>query len=117
MKAIVVVTDKVPSRDLAGAAFTNPAANGAALGDAITVAQAAHTAGIPIFMVTVAQSPAMAGYLTTQFSDTQPGGLVNTAGSGGTLYVENWVSPQATYTSLVGDFNNVIRQLMTLVQG
>ena len=117
MKAILVVTDKVPTRDLAGNVYTNPAADGPALADAITVAQAARTQGIPIFMVTVAQNPAMAGFMTTQFSDTQTGGLVNTAGSGGTLYVENWLGARETYPKLVGDFNNVIRQLMTLVQG
>jgi hypothetical protein len=43
--------------------------------------------------------------------------LVNTAGSGGALYIDNWVNPNTTYASLVGSFNNVVRQLMTLVQG
>jgi von Willebrand factor type A domain len=119
MKAIVVVTDKVPTRDLKGNIYSNPAANAPALDDALAVAAAARTQGIPIFMVTIDQSAnaQMTSFITTQFSDTAPGGLVSTAGSGGVLYVNNWTGAATTYTSLVGSFNNVVRQLMTLVQG
>jgi hypothetical protein len=119
MKAIIVVTDKVPNRDLQGNAYPNPAANNPAIADAVAVASAARTQGIPIFMVTLDQSPnaQMTPFMTTQFSDTAPGGLISTAGSGGVLYVNNWTDASTTYTSLVGSFNNVVRQLMTLVKG
>jgi hypothetical protein len=119
MKAIVVVTDKVPTRDLKGNIYTNPAANAPALADAMNVATACRAQGIPIFMVTIDQSvnAQMTSFMQTQFSDTAPGGLINTAGSGGVLYINNWTGAPTTYTSLVGSFNNVVRQLMTLVQG
>ena len=84
----------------------------------MNVATQCRTQGIPIFIVAVDQSPGaqMTSYMQTQFSDTAAGGLINTGGSGGVLYIDNWTGSQSTYTSLVGSFNNVVRQLMTLVQ-
>lgn len=117
LKAILVVTDKVPTRDLAGNVYPNPAANGPALQDAITVATNCKTQGFPIFVIGLDQSGQMAPYMTTQFSDTQAGGLVQTAGSGGTLLIANWTNAAQAATTLEGDFNNVIRQLLTLMRG
>ncbi|MDR3612306.1 MAG: VWA domain-containing protein [Candidatus Obscuribacterales bacterium] len=119
MKAIVVITDTVPSRDLAGTIYKSPGSNGPAINDALTVARAANTAGIPIFVVALDQSQgaAMTPYFTSQFSDTAAGGLVYTAGNGGALYIDTWSSPAAMYTTLTGSFNNVVRQLMTLTKG
>jgi hypothetical protein len=116
MKTIVVYTDKVPTRDLLGNQYPNPGANGPALSDAINVAQNCNTNGIPIFMVTLDQTGQMAPYLNTQFSDTAPGGVVSTAGHGGVLYVDAWVNAATNYGTLVGKFNNVVRQLINLVQ-
>ncbi len=119
MKAIVVITDKVPTRDLAGNTYSNPAANGPAINDALAVAARCRTKGIPIFVVAIDQSAnaQMTTYFNNQFSDTATGGLVNTAGSGGVLYINNWTGAASTNTQLVGSFNNVVRQLMTLVSG
>jgi len=117
LKAIVVVTDTVPTRDSAGNAYPNPANNGPALAQAITEATNCNAAGIPIFVVGVDQDGQMTPYFQSQFSDVTAGGLVNTAGNGGVLYIDQWVDPTTTYASLVGDLNNVVRQLMSLVQG
>jgi len=121
MKAIVVITDKVPTRDLAGDLYPDPTSNGKALSDAMNVATQCNNQGIPIFMVSIdQQNGQMTPYLQAQYSDTVPGGLVNTAGHGGALYIINWPTgspPSAASTSLNGTFNNVLRQLTTLVQG
>jgi hypothetical protein len=118
MKAIVVLTDKVPTRDLAGNKY-DPTSNSAALADAITVASQCSKQGIPIFMVTLDQTPGqqMTPYLQTQYSDSAPGGLVNTAGHGGALYINNWVNQNSGSVNLNGSFNNVVRQLCKIVQG
>ncbi len=84
MRAVVVVTDKVPTRDLAGTTYTDPAANGPALADAVNVAKNLGKKGIPIFMVGIDHvGGQMTPYMLDQFSDTGTGGLVNTAGHGG----------------------------------
>jgi hypothetical protein len=119
MKAIVVITDKVPTRDLAGNKYGDPTTNATALADAMTVATQCNTQGIPIFMVTLDQTVGqqMTPYLQTQYSDTAAGGLVNTAGHGGALYINNWVNKNAGSINLNGSFNNVVRQLCKIVQG
>ena len=116
LKAIVVFTDKVPDRDLSGNAYTSPDVNGGALADAIAVANQCKAAGIPIFMVTLDQTGGrMTPFLSAQFSESFPGGLVATSGHGGALYIEQWSNPANTLNALTGDFNNIVRQLMTLV--
>jgi hypothetical protein len=119
MKAIVVITDTVPSRDLSGNIYKTPGSNGPAINDALTVAGLANKAGIPIFIVALDQSQggAMTPYFNSQFSDTTSGGLVYTAGNGGALYIDTWTTPSAIAASLTGSFNNVVRQLMTLTKG
>jgi hypothetical protein len=119
MKAILVITDTVPSRDLAGNIYKSPGANGPAINDALNVAQAANNAGIPIFVVALdqTQGSTMTPFFNSQFSDTAANGLVYTAGNGGALYINPWTSPQSMYTALTGSFNNVLRQLMTLTKG
>ena len=119
MKAIVVITDSVPTRNLAGTAFPDPTANAPALGDAMTVAKQCSTQGIPIFMVSLDQTPGqqMTPYLQTQYSDTQADGLVYTAGHGGVLYINNWINQTTGSTNLNGTLNNVVRQLCKIVQG
>ena len=119
MKAILVVTDTVPDRDLSGNSYLTPDTNGPAINDALTAATAANKAGIPIFVIALDQSAnaTMTPYFQNQFSDTTSGGLVYTAGNGGALYIDNWTTPAAMVTSLNGSLNNVVRQLMTLIQG
>jgi hypothetical protein len=67
-------------------------------------------------MVTMAQNATEANAMQTQFSDTSAG-VVSTAGNGGTLSVDMWANPASSYTTLVGRFNNVVRQMLTLVSG
>jgi hypothetical protein len=117
LKAIVVVTNTVPTRDNAGNAYPDPGNNGPALTQALAEATSCNTAGIPIFVVALDQDGQMTPYFQSQFSDTTAGGLVNTAGNGGVLYIDQWVDPTTTSASLIGDLNNVVRQLMSLVQG
>jgi hypothetical protein len=59
----------------------------------------------------------MTPYFNSEFSDTTAGGLVNTAGHGGVLYVVQWANPATSVNDLTSNFNNVVRQLMTLVAG
>lgn len=117
-KAIVCLTDKVPDVDLKGNFYMTPATNGPALSDADAVAAKCHNAGIPIFMVALDQTGSMTPYFQTQFNDAYgTTGLVNTACDGGQLYIVPWSTPAGTATVLTGDFNNIVRQLMTLIQG
>lgn len=129
MKAIVVITDQVPTRDLAGNAYPSAYSNGNALNDAISQADRAKTLGIPIFMVGLAQNTGMSSLMASQFDDTpnngglssgsgfSGNGVVGAAGNGGTTQIDTWVDPQTTYGTMVGKLNNVARQLITLVQG
>jgi hypothetical protein len=116
-KAIVVVTDQVPTRDLAGNAYNNPASNGAALTDAITEAQAAKHSGIPIFVVGLAQNGTIGTLMGAQYDDSSSTGVVGAAGNGGTTQIDTWVDPVTTQASLLGKFNSLARQLITLVNG
>ena len=118
MKAIVVVTDSVPTVDLEGNSYPDPTANARALNQAVAIAAQCSDQGIPIFMVTLdQQSGAMTPYLQAQYSDTATGGVVYTAGHGGTLYINNWSNVNNSAASLNGSFNNVLRQLTALVKG
>lgn len=118
MKAIVIVTDKVPTRDLADNKYSSPSANAQAIADAMTYANQCNTLGIPIFIVAVdQQNGQMTPYLQSQYSDTNATGLIKAAGHGGALYINNWTDPTNTRKSLETSFNNVIRQLTSLVQG
>lgn len=115
LKVILVLTNKVPTRDLAGNVYSDPNANGPAISDARTVADRCNGKGIPIFVVALDQNGLMSPYLDAQFSDSNKAGLVATAGHGGNLYITNWTNSNQTYSDLVGNFNNVVRQLMSLV--
>lgn len=118
MKAIVVVTDKVPTRDLANNKYSSPSSNGQAFNDAMTFADRCNSLGIPIFIVALDQQTGqMTPYLQAQYSDTSTTGIVKTAGHGGALYINNWTTPTNTRSSLETSFNNVVRQLTSLVQG
>jgi hypothetical protein len=118
-KAIVVVTDKVPDRDLAGNIYRSPNTNGQALTDAVNVASQCRTQGIPIFIIALDQTGGgMTPYFQSQFNDQQgSGGLVATAGNGGVLYTIPWAQGNqgSTLNTLNGNFNNIVRQLMSLV--
>ena len=117
-KAIVVVTDKVSDRDLAGNTYQTPGSNGPASVDTMVVANQCHTKGIPIFVMALDQTGGgMTPYFQSQFSDTAEGGLIKTADNGGVLSINNCVNAASTNSSLAGSLNNIVRQLMTLVQG
>lgn len=119
MKAVIVVTDKVPTRDLAGTAYDDPTANGPALADAVNIAKNLGKKGIPIFMVGVdhAGGGQMTPFMVDQFSDTAAGGVVSTAGHGGVLHTTKWVDAPTTQNALNGKFNNIVRQLVVLNRG
>lgn len=130
MKAVVIVTDQVPTRDLAGNAYANAAANGNAFNDCMMMANSMRMQGIPIFVVGLAQNSTMASLMSAQYDDTQPppsagtgsgtggaSGIVGAAAAGGTTQIDTWVDPATTYSSQVGKLNGVVRQLVTLVGG
>ncbi|MBS2000788.1 MAG: VWA domain-containing protein [Cyanobacteria bacterium SZAS LIN-5] len=118
MKAVVVVTDKVPTRDLAGTPYTDPAANGPAIGDALVVAQNLGKKGIPIFMVGFDHTGgAMTPYMQNQFSDVSTNGIVGAAGHGGVLHTTQWTDAATSQAALNGKFNNIVRQLVVLNRG
>ncbi|MBI2809266.1 MAG: VWA domain-containing protein [Candidatus Melainabacteria bacterium] len=118
MKAVIVVTDKVPTRDLAGTVYSDPTANGPAIADAVNVAKNLGKKGIPIFMVGIDHAGGqMTPFMLEQFSDTAAGGVVYTAGHGGVLHTTKWVDPQTTLNALNGKFNNIVRQLVVLNRG
>lgn len=132
MKAIVVITDQVPTRDLDGNAYPSAYGNTGAFNHAMAQADRARGLGIPIFMVGIAQNTGIAAAMASQYDDTAimnrgtagtagtaagGGGIVGAAGNGGTTQIDTWVDSQTTYNSLVGKLNNVARQLVTLVQG
>lgn len=117
VKAIVVMTDKVPTRDLAGNIFADPSANGQAIADAVAVADRCKAKGIPIFVVALDQDGQQTNWLNAQFSEQNGAGLCSHAAHGGQLYIDRWVDPTTTLGTLNKNFNTVARQLLTLVQG
>lgn len=129
MKAIVVLTDQVPTRDLLGNAYPVASSNAGAFNECMALASQARYKGIPIFVVGLAQNSSMAALMASQFDDTQPtpgtssgsgggaSGIVGAAAAGGSTQIDTWVDPQTTYGTQVGKLNNVVRQLVTLVGG
>ncbi len=118
MKAVVVVTDKVPTRDMAGVAYPDPSTNAPALADAVTVAQRLGLKGIPIFMVGIDHAGGgMTPYMLNQFSDTSTTGVVGAAGHGGVLHTTQWTNAAGSQAALNGKFNNIVRQLVVLNRG
>jgi hypothetical protein len=59
----------------------------------------------------------MTPFFQSQFSDTATGGLVNTAGSGGALYINNFANKTSGASTFAGNFNNIVRQLTALLRG
>ncbi len=115
-RAIVLVTDGLPTFDLSGNGYnTPPPANTPAQNDAQTIANQASAAGIPIYVVALSQSGALDGYMDTTYSDTAPGGLSYISGHGAKYYRVDWNSPNQTSKDLNAVFGNVARQLCSLV--
>jgi hypothetical protein len=114
-RAVVLVTDGVPSYDLAGTGYP-PAANGPALTDARSQAAAAKAAGIPVFVVVVSQNPALDPELDAIYSDTTAGGIAYDSGNGAKYYRVPWTNPTQTKRDLDAVFGNITRQLVSLVR-
>jgi Flp pilus assembly protein TadG len=125
MQAIVIVTDKPPTVDLAGTDYTLAANNGPAVTDAKNVAQQCNAKGIPIFVLALDQTGALSSQMAQDYGDgssgasgggvTQGQGIVYAAGHGGMLKIVKWSDPVTTHQALDGEFYNVVRQLITLV--
>lgn len=115
MKAVLLVTDGIPTRDLAGTNSYDETNNTPALNDAITEATALGAQGIPVFVVALDQTGGLTSMMTTQYSDASSAGIVGAAGHGGVLHIDNWVDANTTRASLYSRLSNVARQLVTLI--
>ncbi len=115
MKAILLMTDGLPTRDLAGTNSYDDTNNTPALNDALTQATAAGAQGIPIFVVALDQFGSLSSLMQAQYSDTGSSGIVGAAGHGGVLHIDTWQDPNTTKASLYSRLSNVARQLVTLI--
>jgi hypothetical protein len=117
LKAIVLVTDGVPSRDVSGTIAYMEGANAQAQADAVVQANRASTAGIPIYIVAVAQDPTTLGAALDQaYLETASGSILNAAGHGSKYYRVNWSDRATTQTTSDATFGNIARQLTSLIR-
>jgi len=115
-RAVVLVTDGVPTYDLTGAGYPPPPANGPAETDARAQAAAAKAAGIPIFVVGLTQDASLVPDMDAIYSDTNPGGIAYDSGNGAKYYKVSWTNPTQTKQDLDAVFGNIARQLVNLVR-
>jgi hypothetical protein len=117
MKAIVLITDGVPTRDIANRTAFIEGANAQAQADAITQANRAKAAGIPIYAIALAQDPSTMGTALDQaYSDTVPGSILNTVGHGSRYYRVNWTNRAGTQPNCDATYGNIARQLTSLIR-
>lgn len=114
-RAIILVTDGLPTYDLTGTAYTYPG-NGPAQADALSQAAAARAAGIPVFVVAINQDGSLASDMDNFYSDTNAGGVAYTSGNGAKYYRVNWSNPAQTKQDMDAVFGNIARQLVNLVR-
>lgn len=115
-RAVVLITDGVPTYDLTGAGYPPPPANGPAEADARAQAATAKAAGIPIFVVALSQDPALDPDFDAIYSDTNPGGIAYDSGNGAKYYKVAWSNPTQTKQELDAVLGNIARQLVNLVR-
>lgn len=115
-RAVVLVTDGVPTYDLTGAGYPPPPANGPAESDARAQAAKAKAAGIPIFVVALTQDASLNPDLDAIYSDTNAGGIAYDSGNGAKYYRVAWSNPTTTKRDLDSVFGNIARQLVNLVR-
>ncbi len=108
-KAIVLISSQAPNVGLNADLGTT-----SALADALSVAQLAHQAGIPIYCVAVSQTDTDAANEDAAYNDNN-GGIAATAGFGSKYYRVDWSNPTATQSSLTTVFANIARRLTCVV--
>lgn len=114
MKAVLLITDGVPTRDFANNAYADYN-NAPAHDDAMTEASALGNAGIPLFILALDQYGNLNTNYMTQYSETSAQGLCKAAGHGSLLHIDTWADSPATRASLYERLSNVARQLVSLI--
>ncbi len=114
MKAVLLVTDGVPTRDFANNAYSDYN-NAPAHDDAFTEAQQLGNSGIPLFVLALDQYGNLTTNFQSEYSENAPSGLCNAAGHGSLLHADQWVNSNTTRASLYNRLSNVARQLVSLI--
>jgi hypothetical protein len=109
-RAIVLVTNGTPTKDLSGG--TNPST---ATADALNQAAKAKALGIPIYCVAISQSDADQSREDDLYSDIT-NGIARISGHGAKYYRIAYTDAQATRSELSMAFANIARQLVSLVR-
>lgn len=117
-RAIILVTDGLPTFNLGGFAFaTPPPSNSPAEDDARTQATSrARPAGIPIYVVALSQNSGNDTHLDNIYSDSASGGIAYESGNGAKYYKVPWTGTGSTRQELERVFGNIARQLVNLVK-
>lgn len=116
-RAIVLVTDGLPTVDLNKNRYsTPPPDNEPAVSDARAQAMRAKQAGIPVYVVALSQEPELNQHMDTTYSDTEQGGLAYESGQGAKYYRVAWQGVNPTRQELDRTFGNIARQLVNLVK-
>lgn len=116
-RAIVLVTDGLPTVDLNKNRYsTPPPDNEPALSDARAQAIRAKQAGIPIYVVALSQQPDLNPHMDSTYSDTEQGGIAYESGQGAKYYRVAWNGINPTRQELDRTFGNIARQLVNLVK-
>ncbi|PWU03286.1 MAG: hypothetical protein C5B53_00590 [Candidatus Melainabacteria bacterium] len=109
-KAIVLITDGMPTKDLSGA--INPTT---AAADAINQAYRAKNLGISVFCVAVACSDKEIAKENALYNDTA-NGIAAISANGARYYRVDYTNPADTQAKLTGAFANLCRQLVQLAR-
>jgi hypothetical protein len=109
-KAIILITNGTPTRDLSGA--TNPTT---AAADTLNQAAKAKNLGIPIYCVAVSQDYSEQLHEDNIYSDII-GGIAAVSGNGAKYYHVAYSDPKTTQDNLTKALANVVRQLVSLMK-
>jgi hypothetical protein len=109
-KAIVLITNGTPSKDLSGA--SNPTT---AAADALAQAAKAKALGIPIYCVAVSQSYSEQMHEDDMYNDIM-GGIAAVSGHGAKYYRINYTDANTTEGELGKALANITRQLISLLR-
>lgn len=116
-RAIVLVTDGLPTVDLARNRYaTPPPTNNPAQADARSQAARAKAAGIPIYVLALSQDASMNSHMDAIYNDSSSGGIAYESGQGAKYYLVNWSGVAGTRQRLDATFGNIARQLVNLVK-
>lgn len=114
MKAVLLITDGVPTRDFGGGAYADYN-NGPAQADASAEADLLGQAGIPLFVVALDQYGNLNSNFVADYSENSASGLCKVAGHGSLCHIDTWVDSNTTRASLYERLSNIARQLVSLI--